>query len=366
MAEWSKNKVDPSNLHGGQEFVKGDNLAVDELNAIVNNSFYASGKSERAEQLAESAVKGNGTLVTIGGQIQGEWSADFAESERQKSKNLFYLNVDKRGNSVGVEYVFDKTNQAFLIHGTSTGYGSINTKHMEPVINYLKAGKTYTLSTHYARGFMSLSGYSVLYLATSDGNKTITFDGVPRSITYTPTVDTYISGVLLDLAQGNTYNDIVCQIQVEEGEVATEWQHPYGATVHKEDIANYDKLELFYHKEKLNVLGGLEYGGGLPISFSVTDERLSKYKALIIKSSRRSTRMICRLLIEDDYNNSTSNISLDVDGNYLIIHNFYVSKSHNTFNFNAGGYKYINTEDVFHYEDSSSSNVINEIWGVLK
>lgn len=89
MAEWNKGKVLPSAINGGQEFTKKDNLAVNELNAIVNNSFYASEKSERAERLAESAVKGNGTLVTIGGQFQGEWSADFVEAERQKSRNLW-------------------------------------------------------------------------------------------------------------------------------------------------------------------------------------------------------------------------------------------------------------------------------------
>lgn len=85
MAEWNKGKVLPSAINGGQEFTTNDNLAINELNAIVNNSFYATNKSDRAEELAESAVKGNGSLVTINGQIQGEWSADFAESERQKS-----------------------------------------------------------------------------------------------------------------------------------------------------------------------------------------------------------------------------------------------------------------------------------------
>ena len=40
MAEWNKNKVLPSAINGGKEFTNGDNLAVNELNAIVNNSFY--------------------------------------------------------------------------------------------------------------------------------------------------------------------------------------------------------------------------------------------------------------------------------------------------------------------------------------
>lgn len=41
MAEWSKNKVDSANINGGKEFTTNDNLTVAELNAMVNNSFYA-------------------------------------------------------------------------------------------------------------------------------------------------------------------------------------------------------------------------------------------------------------------------------------------------------------------------------------
>lgn len=84
MAEWNKNKVEPDNLHNGNEFQKGDNLAVDELNAIVNNSFYASEKATRAEELAESAVRGQGTPITLGGEIISEWSADFVEGEKSR------------------------------------------------------------------------------------------------------------------------------------------------------------------------------------------------------------------------------------------------------------------------------------------
>lgn len=41
MAEWSKNRVDSDLINGGQQFTPDDNLTVSELNAIVNNSFYA-------------------------------------------------------------------------------------------------------------------------------------------------------------------------------------------------------------------------------------------------------------------------------------------------------------------------------------
>ncbi len=89
MAEWNKNKVEPSAINSGREFTKNDNLLVNELNAIVNNSFFASEKAQRAEELAESAVEGQGTPVTLNGEVLPTWSADFVEAERQKSKNLF-------------------------------------------------------------------------------------------------------------------------------------------------------------------------------------------------------------------------------------------------------------------------------------
>lgn len=155
MAEWNKGKVLPSAINGGKEFTESDNLALDELNAIVNNSFYAAelvensiaevnnaaaqgkaelglaveqGKSElgdvvgdaselvedaknhintvvdtanRAEETAklaeekiDSFIKTNGgTLVYVEGELKTLWRADFVENERKKSKNLFDVNA---------------------------------------------------------------------------------------------------------------------------------------------------------------------------------------------------------------------------------------------------------------------------------
>lgn len=62
MAEWSKNRADSSSINGGREFTTNDDLAVNELNAMVNNSFYA---VDFAEALADtpdiSEIDGNGT-----------------------------------------------------------------------------------------------------------------------------------------------------------------------------------------------------------------------------------------------------------------------------------------------------------------
>ena len=133
MAEWNKNKVEPSAINNGQEFKLKDNLAIDELNAIVNNSFYASDKAKRAEELAESVVKGNGTNVTIDGKIQGEWSADFAESERQKSKNLCGLLPlsDKRD---GITVIYDSVDQTVTINGSGGEADYMLSRNIMPVL----------------------------------------------------------------------------------------------------------------------------------------------------------------------------------------------------------------------------------------
>lgn len=62
MANWSKNKVLPEDINGNNEFTRNDNLAIDELNAMVNNSFYA---VDFAEAMADSPdiseIDGDGT-----------------------------------------------------------------------------------------------------------------------------------------------------------------------------------------------------------------------------------------------------------------------------------------------------------------
>lgn len=46
MAEWTGEKVDKSLINNGQQYVDGDGLRAKDVNAIVNNSLYASEKAE--------------------------------------------------------------------------------------------------------------------------------------------------------------------------------------------------------------------------------------------------------------------------------------------------------------------------------
>lgn len=121
MAEWSKNKVEPSAINGGKEFTKGDNLAVNELNAIVNNSFFASEKAEIAEQKVNSFVEEKGkTAVTIKDESQYKWSADFVEKEKSKSLNLWSYG-DVQGENEKTTIILDTPTSEGLYY-MSFGY----------------------------------------------------------------------------------------------------------------------------------------------------------------------------------------------------------------------------------------------------
>lgn len=77
MASWSKDRVEPNAINGGREFTTDDNLALNELNAIVNNSFYASEKSAEAVEKINNVIKyERGSIITANGVVQAEFNAD--------------------------------------------------------------------------------------------------------------------------------------------------------------------------------------------------------------------------------------------------------------------------------------------------
>lgn len=264
MAEWNKGKVLPQNLHNNQEFKNGDNLAINELNAIVNNSFYASEKADRAEQLAESAVKGNGSLVTINGQIQGEWSADFAEAERQKSKNLFDLSRVKFSNIVSV----DLNNNSF----TFTSYNTTTQNSLKDFAD-LEVGKTYRLSV------------------TSDSsNKVIYFSAIQKYWHFNDTVT--ITQEMLDsrIAFYGTTNveATVNNVMITAGSVATDYQPYNGSIVHEKDIADVEHIEVIYDKNSTDAninkgqTSGVMFDGDTTPSVFLGSDSYQKYKGFYV------------------------------------------------------------------------------------
>lgn len=228
MAEWSKNKVESGDLHGGKEFVNGDNLAVEELNAIANNSFYASDKAKRAEELAESAVKGNGSLVTIDGVIQGEWSADFVEGERQKSKNLLkYPYADKTKTTAGITMTTNDDGTITISgqnDGTGNSYLYLEWNKSNPAI--LRAGT-------YAGSLFTLENVK---MTIYDGSRWYNFDREQTSLTLEQDIE--VQELYVEIPRGDTtfFNNLIIKPILVKGTNVGEWQPYNGAILHEKDI----------------------------------------------------------------------------------------------------------------------------------
>lgn len=257
MADWNKNKVLPSAINGGQEFTKKDNLAINELNAIVNNSFYASEKAQRAEDLAESAVKGNGSIVTINGQIQGEWSADFAEAERQKTLNLCNNEMFEWGDIVSQ----GKVEQSSTI--------VIRTKNYIQV----KPNTQYFIGIGQNSVSVGLKYYSSKSLSSAVTTKDLSGNGV-----ITVPDGCYYVRICSKMSDGSV-NITKQQFYLYEGTTDYGYLEYNGAITHEKDIADVEHIETIYDKSSTDSEINKGYTNGIQFGVEVSfPDMQSKYK----------------------------------------------------------------------------------------
>lgn len=86
MPKWTGNKANPSDINGGEQYKGGDRLSREAVNAIVNNSIYASEKSDEALAKADSAFMANGTVVRVNG--IAEPFLDFSSAPQEQLDHL--------------------------------------------------------------------------------------------------------------------------------------------------------------------------------------------------------------------------------------------------------------------------------------
>lgn len=161
----------------------------------------------------------NGTITTL----------NFAESERQKSKNLFNINKLSFGSVPGSYSINYNTGTITFV---DSGANSTSDLRLKDFTN-LKAGKTYRLSYAYTGTPSNL----FIYLNGSDASWL-------NGDTHTITQAELDSGIHM---YGNptgtvTLSDI---IMVEEG-VDIDYQPYNGAIVHEAQIADVEHIELIY------------------------------------------------------------------------------------------------------------------------
>ena len=312
------------------------------------NGFVLTPANITASQLAE-IIDTNGNLVVsldnTGTKLSFYLSTDtvltlaFAESERQKSKNLFpYETV------------------------SGTRYTKITLS--EP----LKAG-TYTLSliatssdTDVDRCVVSFQGDNDKLLGQANlgrntrTNKTITLSETCYSLNF-------YAGTSYANSNGDTFT--YSDIQIEEGSVATDYQLYNGAIVHEKDIADVEHIETIYNINTKNVLNGVAYTNGITIGTNIVSNEFAGYKKFIIISHRNNTILTTELNIFNNYENVSGSVVLDQSGDYFVIHSFLFNKEYNSFTFSHGGYMYVNDgSSTFTQETADSNNLIVEILGV--
>lgn len=210
--------------------------------------------ANEALEKANNAFEANGTLVKINGENQLTWSADFAESERQKSKNLFNyediipttgLTTDNNGTfyiDTTIYYVVRQLNIPFELNKTYTMSGN--------VVSITGGDRpTFEFAVKYKDGEW-----------VSYASNVITGAGIV-SASFTPTkeVDLFELRFVRQNTVGQELQATINNLQLEEGSTATDYQPYNGAIVHEKDIEPI----LIYDIDTKNTIGGTAYTNGV-------------------------------------------------------------------------------------------------------
>ena len=98
MAEWSRNKVDSSQLNNGNEFDNNSSLALDEINAVVNGGLYSQDFSEHladTPDTTEANNVGTATVSFVDNIVNGKTFKKLKFSNLKGDKGLEYLTVNR-------------------------------------------------------------------------------------------------------------------------------------------------------------------------------------------------------------------------------------------------------------------------------
>ena len=235
MAKWTKNKVTPEQINNGNEYTTNDNLSVEAINGIVNNSFKAQEDAERALELAEGANKANGTVVEINGEPQGTWDATIAQQISEESSNI--LNPKNCGTNYNVEQdIFEGAfnNQNNLFAGLN-----INKKVTISLILYSKPTFATTFATFLANGAENTSG-KFTSIQNFEINKVykITVESLNRMVIWT---------------SGNPTNSFSFRLWINDGETGKPY-YKYNSNRHiTNGQAEYLKEEYYTGSNELYI-----------------------------------------------------------------------------------------------------------------
>ena len=206
-------------------------------------------------------------LITSGG-VHDYPAIVFAESERQKSKNLFDLNYNGTFGStteisvskhISLKSVYG---EKFTINTNLPQYsfarGNNGDIFTNIIFNNLKPSTSYTISfvpisvTTESTAVHFLGVYNVQNRLGTKVTRTITTDENGR---FNTDYGIWISD------QNTTFT--VSNVQIEEGSVATDYQPYNGEIVHEKEIADVEHIKVVYDKSSSNSAINWGYTDGL-------------------------------------------------------------------------------------------------------
>lgn len=251
-------------------------------------------------------------LITSGGIY---YPVTFAETERQKSKNLLNPQWLKQG-----AYVF------------TTGTFSYDANYVTTEKISVKPNSQIVVSSNI--GIDSDSGFVFF----NDG----VYVGYAGSGAVTATVPSNANQVVFDFhAIGITPASLTTP-QLEYGSVATDYQPYNGAIVHKNDIADVEHIETIYDKDSSDTNINLGYTSGIH-SESYVSMDLTKYKMIRVYGTLydRTEETSC---------NRNTVVLLDLKSNRVTRNNETMSLTTNRFSyFNGNVFNITQPFDVVYY-----------------
>lgn len=258
-------------------------------------------------------------LITSGG-VHDYPAVTFAESERQKSKNLFKVN-NVAGYSITKNGVTATINNDYTItlNGTCTAntwwnlFGGIengtNFLDTYPKL-YLDSSKVYTGLIQHISGSASTSDLSILFYAFRQTNGTSAVYAFGGDF-YSPNLNfdfvsinnaNYLNNGYFGTRVGVTYTNFTFGIMICEGE-DTDFQSWNGAIVHEKEIADVEHIETIYDKNSSDANINKGYRSGLQFSGTTAYNIMEQPQKNKYKCFRATAHLVNTDLIFEFMNN---------------------------------------------------------------
>lgn len=173
--------------------------------------------------------------------LQNTPAIAFAESERQKSKNLCGL-IDFEQTINGVTIKLISSSQTVILNGTATStFDAMTTvRNMLPYVSNMQ-GEDLKVTAYYLSG--TKSDTAIAFISTVDnddvfGDRSAGIalpDNNSTSINFSPSKNSTYNTLVLYTVNGASFTNYMFRIQIEKGQV-TNWEYPHGPISHNKEL----------------------------------------------------------------------------------------------------------------------------------